>query len=135
MKKMIVVAALIVGAAIGSGVTWLFSDKPPRLAFKSRAEIVLTDVEGHEVGSIPSGVTLFSAQSLDRVDVGWWGYLPVYLGTTDEAETMVTAATRPLDRSVRHMINGQARATVLHPRREKPASDAAAPTPANPGGV
>lgn len=76
------------GIAIGR--YFLPLDKYER--YSAIQKISLTDAQGVELGTIPSATILISREPLmPNGEYGWWGAVPVYFGTSSEAEKLVGA--------------------------------------------
>src|SRR5262245_27023393 len=60
----LIALAFLVGLLLGASVVFLVSDRPTRRAFRVNVDIVLTDTNGREIGSLPPGTT---NNALERV--------------------------------------------------------------------
>jgi hypothetical protein len=109
----------VVGVGVGVAVTRQFAPRTTRFAYQSRMEVVLADAHGNEVGSIPSGSTLFSSEEPDGAAIGFQAFLPISLGTGSEAKVLIVPTSAPSARSSSFMLNGEPRVNVLHPKEKR----------------
>jgi len=85
-----VVVALLTGAVCFSA-GWIFSPGPYRLVYVTAKPLLVTNSKGESLGRIPAGTQVISKLRLSNSpDIGWWCFVPVSLGTMDEAVPAVT---------------------------------------------
>jgi len=94
MTSLKVAVAFVLGVARGVTLTLLLAERTTRFAFESRMEIALVDAKGKEVGKIPAGAPLFSPERPEGGDIGFQAYLPIRLGTGNEAEILIVPSNR-----------------------------------------
>jgi hypothetical protein len=116
MTSLKVLVAFILGIALGVALALLIAERATRFAFESRMEIVLADANGKEVGRIPGGAALFSPQQPDGADIGFQAYLPIWLGTGNEAKILIMPTTTTSARSKSMTMNGVPRTVLVRPR-------------------
>ncbi len=72
--------------------------------YRASTELSLSTPDGVLLGTFPKGTVFVSELAGDRdADLGWWAYLPVYFGTSDEARTLLDQA----EFNERHVISEQ----------------------------
>jgi hypothetical protein len=68
----------------------------------------IVDDNGDILCEIPSQVLLLSSQPLhEKGDLGWWCFVPVYLGTESEADELVQKTKRKLESINDIALSGQ----------------------------
>lgn len=82
----VVPAALILGMLTGKV---MFSSAPDVIYTTSRP-VFLLDKDGNNLGQLPIGTPIVSTLRLDpNGELGWWGSVPVYFGTSSEASDLL----------------------------------------------
>lgn len=58
--------------------------------YKTSRMVALVDTEGRDTGRLPLGTSIVSALKADPGgELGWWGFVPVYFGTSSEAAKLL----------------------------------------------
>ena len=88
MSKGTVVSLVLGGFVLGIALGWFLArgSLMPSRGFSVSTRTLLTNRQGQTVGELAPGIMVVSSERLDsQSDLGWFGYIPVYFGTGDEA--------------------------------------------------
>ena len=82
--KLIAVVAISVVCGFLAG--WWLGPGKYRYHYRASHDILLLDASGNMVARVPQGSPLLASRQLgDSVDLGWWGFTPIYFSTMSEA--------------------------------------------------
>lgn len=85
----VLVVSILCASATGIG--YYLGKSARSNAYTTLKTIELADRHGAILGNLPAGTVLVSELKLSRDgDLGWWAYVPLYFGTTDEARPLVS---------------------------------------------